>query len=283
VNVERFAPSPTGLLHLGHAFSAVMAFDAASAENGRFLLRIEDIDQQRCKPSFEAAIFEDLAWLGLHWATPVMRQSNRFSEYKIALARLANMGVTYACSCSRRDIAEALSAPQEGEDQHFGPDGIVYPGTCRAHSGKPVSGQNAVRLDMRKAVALLGDFSQLGYQEIGEAAGWYQLEAVFLIESCGDVVLARRDIGTSYHLAVVVDDAAQGVTHVTRGVDMAAATPIHLVLQALLGLPKPVYRHHRLIRDEMGKRLAKRHDALALSQLRAQGWTPADVRAAIKA
>nr|WP_323778785.1 tRNA glutamyl-Q(34) synthetase GluQRS [Amylibacter sp.] len=281
MNIERFAPSPTGLLHLGHAFSALTAFDAAITRGGQFLLRIEDIDTARCKPAFEQAIFDDLHWLGLNWPTPVMRQSTRMQSYDAALARLTDMGLCYPCACTRRDITEALSAPQEGAAQQFGPDGVIYPRTCCTRSMADRTTVDAVRLDMRKAVALCGDLSKRGYREIGEAPRWTPLEAAYLIERCGDIVLARRDIGTSYHLAVVVDDAAQQITHVTRGADMAPATPIHVLLQTLLDLPTPTYRHHRLIRDDTGKRLAKRHDALALQTLREQGWTPTDVRAAL--
>lgn len=280
--VERFAPSPTGYLHLGHGFSAIAAYESAVAQNGRFLLRMEDIDTARSKPDFETAIYEDLRWLGLDWETPVLRQSERLVHYNKALAQLVDMGVCYPCSCSRRDIAEALSAPQEGAAQQFGPDGVIYPRSCSTRSMAQRTDADAVRLDMHKAVALISDLDRTGYTETGENAGWHPLSASYLVEHCGDVVLARRDIGTSYHLAVVVDDAAQSVTHVTRGADMAPATPIHVVLQHLLNLPTPVYCHHRLIRDDAGKRLAKRHDALALRTLRNAGWTPQDVRAAVK-
>lgn len=278
--IERFAPSPTGLLHLGHAFSAITAFDAATASGGQFLLRIEDIDAPRCKPEFEQAIYDDLHWLGLDWPAPVMRQSTRIECYDATLARLIEMGLCYPCACTRRDITEALAAPQEGAAQQFGPDGVIYPRTCSARFMADRTAGDAVRLNMRKAVALCGDLAKRGYQETGEAPGWTPLQADYLVNRCGDIVLARRDIGTSYHLAVVVDDAAQQITHVSRGADMAPATPIHVLLQTLLDLPTPTYRHHRLIRDDTGKRLAKRHDALALQTLREQGWTPKDVRAA---
>lgn len=281
MSIERFAPSPTGLLHLGHAFSALTAFDAATDSGGRFLLRIEDIDTARCKPAFEQAIYEDLHWLGLNWPKPVMRQSARMGAYDTALKRLTDMGLCYPCACTRRDITDALSAPQEGAAQQFGPDGVVYPRSCCARSMADRTAGDAVRLDMRKAVALCGGLAKRGYQEIGEISGWTPLQATYLVDRCGDIVLARRDIGISYNLAVVVDDAAQQITHVTRGADMAPATPIHVLLQTLLDLPTPTYRHHRLIRDDTGKRLAKRHDALALQTLREQGWTPTDVRAAL--
>jgi glutamyl-Q tRNA(Asp) synthetase len=261
--VTRFAPSPTGPLHLGHAYAALVA----AARGERFLLRIEDIDQPRCRPEWEAQIYEDLHWLGLTWADPVMRQSTRLPAYQTALDRLAAMGLTYACTCSRGDIRAALSAPQEGV---IGPDGPIYPGTCRGRQG-----EGAVRLDMAAAMARLGG---LGFMETGLRAGVHEFDTCFMISQVGDVVLARKDIGTSYHLSVVLDDAAQGITEVTRGEDLFDVTTIHVVLQRLLGLPTPTYHHHRLIRDEHGKRLAKRDDARALSKYRADGATPTDIR-----
>jgi glutamyl-Q tRNA(Asp) synthetase len=277
VIIERFAPSPTGLLHLGHAFSALSAFEAAKSGDGRFLLRVEDIDQPRCKAAFVDAIFEDLSWLGIDWETPVLFQSIRLHAYQDAVSTLTEMGLTYRCRCSRKDISAALSAPQEGDLPTIGPDGVIYPGTCRER----VDGSDAdsVRLDMRKAVALIDWNDPPEFVEIGEDTK--KLDANFLTQHCGDIVLARKDIGTSYHVAVVVDDAFQDVNHVTRGVDMAPATAIHVLLQRLLGFSTPIYRHHRLIRDADGKRLAKRHDALALRELRHQGWAPNDVRAAV--
>ena len=264
--VTRFAPSPTGPLHLGHAYAALVA----AARGERFLLRIEDIDQPRCKPAFEAMIYKDLQWLGLTWASPVMRQSTRLLAYQAALAQLSALGLTYACTCTRGDIRAALSAPQEGV---IGPDGPIYPGTCRGRQG-----DGAVRLDMAAAMARLGT---AGFEDTGTRAGMHEYDAAFMAARVGDVVLARKDIGTSYHLAVVVDDAAQGITEVTRGEDLFEATTIHVVLQRLLGLPTPIYHHHHLIRDTMGKRLAKRDDARALSKYRADGATPADIRAMI--
>lgn len=264
--VTRFAPSPTGPLHLGHAFAALVA-----AERGdRFLLRIEDIDTPRCKPEFETAIYEDLRWLGLRWETPVMRQSGRLAAYDAALAHLCSMGLTYHCTCTRGDIKAALSAPQEGAPV-IGPDGPVYPGTCRT-KGHP---SGALRLNMAAAMARL---SEIGFGETGTHSGSPRYSAAQMVETIGDIVLARRDIGTSYHLAVVVDDAAQGITEVTRGEDLFEATAIHVVLQRLLGLPTPAYHHHRLIRDDQGKRLAKRDDARALARYRADGATPQDIR-----
>ncbi|WGI20434.1 tRNA glutamyl-Q(34) synthetase GluQRS [Amylibacter sp. IMCC11727] len=278
MTIERFAPSPTGLLHLGHAFSALTAFEAAQEAKGRFLLRIEDIDGPRCKPEYVDAIYDDLRWLGIRWDTPVLHQLDRLERYQEAVDQLTQMGLTYPCSCTRKDIAVALSAPQEGDDAAMGPDGVIYPGTCRHRIS---GGENdAIRLDMRKAVKFLGT-SDVKYREIGEDAGPKSFDTAFLVKHCGDIVLARKDIGTSYHIAVVVDDAFQEVTHVTRGLDMAPATPIHVLLQRLFGYATPTYRHHRLIRDDTGKRLAKRHDALAISALRQAGWSVADVKAAV--
>ena len=272
---ERFAPSPTGLLHLGHGFSALTAFEAARAARGEFLLRIEDIDQPRCRLEYEQAIYNDLKWLGISWNEPAMRQSDRMHAYRAALAQLTELGLTYSCRCTRKDIAAALSAPQEGGDPVTGPDGTVYPGTCRQRKLEQSLQPDATRLNMRKAVEYLDGVEKLGYEEVGH--GWCFLDREMLLHRCGDVVLARKDIGTSYHLAVVVDDAAQGITHVTRGVDMVDTTQIHRLLQALLGLPTPIYRHHRLIRDENGKRLAKRHDAMALRTYRDAGRTQREI------
>lgn len=273
--ITRFAPSPTGPLHLGHAYSALLAHDMARAAAGTFLLRIEDIDQSRARPNWEAQIYDDLAWLGLCWDVPVMRQSERMPAYRDALARLDRLGVLYACTCRRRDIDAAARAPQEGGDPVFGPDGIVYPGTCR-NAGHPHNG-HALRLNMRKAVALIG--TGVGFVETGPAhEGKIALSEDHLIAGIGDVVLVRRDMGTSYHLSVVVDDAAQRITHVVRGEDLFDATAIHVVLQRLLNLQSPVYHHHHLIRDAAGKRLAKRDDARAIAKYRNDGATPGDIR-----
>ncbi|MCP5088483.1 MAG: tRNA glutamyl-Q(34) synthetase GluQRS [Rhodobacteraceae bacterium] len=282
MTTERFAPSPTGFLHLGHGFSALMAAGAAKAASGRFLLRMEDIDTTRCRAEFEQAIYDDLHWLGLEWEQPVLRQSERGAIYQTALQTLVDLGLCYPCSCTRKDIATALSAPQEGAEQVFGPDGVIYPGTCRHRPMKDRTATDAVRLDIAAAIDHLGGqvaVSNLTYQEIGGARPeTITLDAGQLIQGCGDIVLARKDIGTSYHLAVVVDDAEQEITHVTRGKDVAPATPVHRLLQALLYLSTPTYRHHRLIRDETGKRLAKRHDAMALRAYRKAGKTAADIR-----
>lgn len=278
--ITRFAPSPTGYLHLGHAFSALTAWDLAQAAGGTFLLRIEDIDFERCREEYERAIFEDLAWLGLSWPKDVLRQSTRRAAYDRALARLFEMGVIYPCNCTRRDIRAALNAPQQGDAVH-GPDGPVYPGTCRARLGLEILCGDAARLDMRRALDLL-EGRELWFEETGpRCPGRHRLKRQELVEEVGDVVLARKDISTAYHLAVVVDDAAQGVSHVVRGADLLPATRIHVVLQALLDLPTPVYHHHRLIYDEKGKRLAKRDDARAIRTYREAGAEPADIRAMV--
>ncbi len=260
--VTRFAPSPTGPLHLGHAFAAL----TAAARGDRFLLRLEDIDRARCTPAAETAICDDLVWLGLQWETPVMRQSDRLPAYRTALEHLHRLGLTYACICTRSDIRAALAAPQDGVPA---PDGPAYPGTCRGRQGA-----GAVRLDLAAAMDRLGE---VGFHETGLRAGPHRF-GPGVAAGIGDIVLARREIGTSYHLAVVVDDAAQGITEVTRGEDLFDATIIHVVLQRLLNLPTPAYHHHRLIRDDAGRRLAKRDDARALAAFRADGATPADIR-----
>lgn len=276
--VTRFAPSPTGPLHLGHAYAAIVAHDMARAAGGRFLLRIEDIDRSRCRPEWEAQIYDDLEWLGLTWERPVMRQSDRLPAYQAALDALWAQGLLYPCSCTRRDIEAALSAPQEGAAPVHGPDGVVYPGTCRAHPSGARPADAVLRLNMAAALAQL-DAESLTFSETGPAqTGAIVTLAWQYAETIGDIVLSRRDMGTSYHLSVVLDDAAQSVTHVTRGADLFEATAIHVLLQRLLGLPVPVYHHHRLIRDDQGKRLAKRDDARALAKYRAEGATPADIR-----
>jgi glutamyl-Q tRNA(Asp) synthetase len=269
--VSRFAPSPTGLLHLGHAHSALRAFAAAQAAGGRFLLRIEDIDASRCRPEFEVAIFEDLAWLGLSWEQPVMRQSQRMAPYAAALARLEAMEVVYPCFCSRKEIqaeiARSASAPH-------GPEGALYPGTCRRLSEaerdrRRAEGQPfALRLDVGRAVRLTGPLAWRDRRRGVAAAP----------ELLGDVVLARKDAPASYHLAVTVDDAAQGVTLVVRGEDLFHATHVHRLLQALLELPTPDYDHHPLLRNEAGERLSKRDGALSLRALREAGRTLGEVR-----
>ncbi|MGE4350869.1 MAG: tRNA glutamyl-Q(34) synthetase GluQRS [Bdellovibrionales bacterium] len=273
--VTRFAPSPTGLLHLGHAASALFAFDRARQQNGTFLLRIEDIDPVRCKEPFIQAIEEDLQWLGLDWPTPVRCQSRHLSDYQKALQKLRSMGVLYPCYCTRKEVqAEAAAA---GHAPHIAPDGgegLLYPGTCRRLTEKQrreleSSRQPVWRLDMQKALSMTGELSWTD-----ERTGLVKAKP----ERFGDVVLARKDVPTSYHLSVVVDDALQGVTCVTRGEDLFQVTDIHCLLQALLDLPTPTYHHHTLLVDSSGRRLAKRDHSLTLRALREQGATPDEVR-----
>ena len=262
--VTRFAPSPTGPLHLGHAYSAILAHDMARAAGGKFLLRIEDIDRVRCKPEFEAAIYDDLAWLGLSWETPVLRQSDHFLRYDAALDLLGMQGLTYPCQCSRADIRAALSAPQEGVAEE------PYPGTCRHRTMDQRQPTDAVRLRLNGETVR---FRETGPDHAGE---------ITVRLGSGDPVVGRRDIDTvAYVLACVVDDAAQGVTHIVRGMDLSDFTGVQVHLQGLLGLATPVYHHHHLIRDETGKRLAKRDNARALAKYRAVGATPADIRAMV--
>jgi glutamyl-Q tRNA(Asp) synthetase len=256
--VTRFAPSPTGRLHLGHAVSAIRSHDFARSRGGRFLLRIEDIDGTRSRVEFVEGILEDLAWLGLRWDSVVF-QSERLAIYDAALKGLKARGLVYPCFCTRAEIAASASAPQ-------GEVGPAYPGTCRGLSAAEVASRRHLahcwRLDMAKALAITGPLE------------WH--DAIVGTVSAdplaqGDVVLARKDAPASYHLAVTVDDAAQGVTDVVRGVDLFAATDVHRVLQALLGLPVPAYHHHALVVDAAGRRLAKRDGALSLAEMRAAG------------
>lgn len=298
--VTRFAPSPTGPLHLGHAYSAILAHDMARAEGGTFLLRIEDIDRQRSKPQWEAQLLDDLNWLGVWWDAEPLSQSTRLPVYRAALGTLWRRGLIYPCTCSRRDVELALSAPQEGVPAPVGPDGLVYPGTCRDRmqwermfpDSHPLPQDTTLRLDFAMAEPTVfehridspdgGWHSHAWYRESGIGpqgpGGLIEFSPQDFARDVGDFVVARRDMGTSYHLSVVVDDAAQGVTHVVRGADLSEATAIHVVLQRLLGLPTPIYHHHRLIRDDQGKRLAKREDARAIAKYRAEGATPADIR-----
>lgn len=271
----RFAPSPTGPLHLGHAYSACLAFDMATRAEGQFLLRIEDIDQSRARPEWEAQIYDDLHWLGLHWPSPVMRQSQRLPRYQAALSQLSDMGLTYPCRCNRADIEAAAGAPQEGVPQ-FGPDGRIYPGTCRGRAMQEAGPTDVIRLDIAAALLRLPQLSFVETSE--ELGGEILLDPTQLVSTVGDIILVRRNMGSSYHLSVVVDDADQEITHVVRGADLFQSTQIHVVLQALLGLPTPQYHHHPLIRDESGKRLAKRDDARAIVKYRAEGASPQDIR-----
>jgi len=274
----RFAPSPTGPLHLGHAYSAILAHDRAKAMGGQFLLRIEDTDIQRCRPEWEALIYADLRWLGLSWPEPVLHVTAREDIYASALNRLEELGLIYPCSCTRRDVMNALSAPQEGAP--MGPDGVIYPGTCRSRTMASFRPGEAVRLNMQKSVEYLGDVTRFSWVETGpDAPGTHRLSAHQLIHHVGDIVLARKDIGTAaYHLSVVLDDAHQGVTEAVRGADLREATQIHRLLQALLDLPDIAYHHHALIRDAEGIRLAKRADAKAISKFREEGLSPEDIK-----
>ncbi|MEY8827583.1 tRNA glutamyl-Q(34) synthetase GluQRS [Sedimentitalea sp. XS_ASV28] len=282
----RFAPSPTGPLHLGHAYSALLAHDMAMSRNGRFLLRIEDIDQSRARPEWYSAIEDDLHWLGITWSGKVLRQSDRTATYSAALQTLWSRGLLYPCTCSRRDIEAAASAPQEGAPHH-GPDGLIYPGTCRPNTpggALRCPEDTPLRLDVRRALAAIED-EPLSFRETGSGpdgeTGLITISGASLRDDVGDVVLRRRNMGTSYHLSVVLDDAAQGISHVVRGRDLFEATRIHVLLQRLLNLPTPTYHHHRLIRDETGKRLAKRDDARAIARYRAEGATPQDIRSMV--
>jgi len=264
--VTRFAPSPTGLLHLGHAYSALFAFQAARQHGGQLILRIEDIDFSRCRREFEDALFEDLAWLGIEWETPVRRQSEHLTEYAVAAESVRNRGLLYPCFCTRKDIQREIEAA--GGAPH-GPEGPLYPGLCRNLSvdeqqSRIAAGESfAMRLNLERAIAEID--CTLEWLDLSRGVQKAQPEIL------GDVVLVRKDIGCSYHLAVVLDDALQGITCITRGEDLFEATHVQRLLQALLGLPTPEYRHHQLICDASGRRLAKRDEAETLRSLRARG------------
>ncbi len=271
--VTRFAPSPTGSLHKGHAYSALLAQGFARERGGRFLLRIEDIDPTRCTAENTLGIFEDLAWLGLEWETPVRHQSEHRDDYASAARSLADRGLLYPCFCTRRDILREIE--RSGQAPH-GSEGPLYPGLCRDLSdderatrlaaGEP----HALRLDLAKALALTGP--NLVWCDACEGPQTARPERL------GDAVLVRKDIGTSYHLAVVHDDALQGITDIVRGVDLFEATHLHRLLQALFGYPVPTYHHHPLLTDPDGQRLAKRDRAIALRSLRESGVTAADLK-----
>jgi glutamyl-Q tRNA(Asp) synthetase len=262
--IFRFAPSPNGRLHLGHAYSALLNEDMANAAAGRLLVRIEDIDTERCTPAKSAACLDDLHWLGLSFEEPVLYQSRNGAAYREAIARLAALGLLYVCTCARSDHLASGSTPRDPDGQPH------YPGTCRnkAHS---FSRESALRIDMARATALARTRGELSCMEKGEVR---KLDPTVW----GDVIVARKHIGTSYHLAVTVDDAAQGVTDVVRGEDLLQATSIHRLLQLLLELPNPRYHHHPLLRHETGRKLAKSKGDESLADLRAQGVTPADIR-----
>jgi len=269
----RFAPSPTGLLHLGHAYSAMDAYEAAG-ENGRFLLRLEDIDLGRCRPEFADAIFEDLTWLGLEWEQPVRRQSEHFDNYRSALLNLTEMDLLYPCFCTRADIQREIDAA--GRAPH-GPDGPLYPGTCRQiaaseSSARMKSEPFALRLRMAEAVKGAGPMK---WHDVVRG----NIDATPNI--FGDVVLARKDVPTSYHLACTWDDALQRVTLVTRGEDLLPSTHVHRLLQALLNLPTPNYRHHKLITAPDGKKFSKRDQSVTIKSLRAGGWSAEQILAKI--
>jgi glutamyl-Q tRNA(Asp) synthetase len=280
--VFRFAPSPNGYLHLGHAYSALLNFDSAQRAGGRFLLRIEDIDPTRCKPEFETAIYQDLDWLGIAWEEPVRRQSRHLADYRDAVDNLAAQGLVYPSFESRAEIARLVEQHEANGRWPRDPDGApLYPGAAKLladdqrtgllQSGAPF----ALRLDMAAAHAMAGD---LAWIERGEGPGGETGAVAARPEAWGDVILARRETPTSYHLSVVIDDALQGVTEVVRGQDLFWSTSVHRLLQALLGLPEPAYRHHRLVLDAAGQKLSKSAAATGLRELRAGGATAADVR-----
>ena len=285
--VFRFAPSPNGHLHLGHAYSALLNFESARRTGGRFLLRIEDIDATRCRPEFEAAIYEDLAWLGLSWETPVRRQSEHLADYRQAVETLAGLGLVYPSFESRAEIARLVAEREAQAPWPRDPDGApLYPGVAKRlspgertrllESGMPY----AQRLDMAAACAKVCSKSAgaLTWIERGEGPDRETGVVAAAAEAWGDVVLSRKETPTSYHLSVVIDDALQGVTDVVRGQDLFWSTSVHRLLQALLGLPQPAYRHHRLILDAAGRKLSKSTEATALRELRSQGATSADIR-----
>jgi glutamyl-Q tRNA(Asp) synthetase len=280
--VFRFAPSPNGRLHLGHAFSALLNFDLAKEAGGRFLLRIEDIDTTRCRPEFETAIYEDMAWLGIAWEEPVRRQSDHLAAYREALDKLSAQGLVYPSFESRAEIARLVAEREADGRWPRDPDGAPhYPGSARLLS----AGERAellesdtpyaLRLDMAAACALAGD---LGWIELGEGPDGETGTVAARPQAWGDVILARKETPTSYHLSVVVDDALQGVTEVVRGQDLFWSTSVHRLLQRLLGLPQPVYQHHRLLLDDSGRKLSKSTAATGLRELRAGGATPGDIR-----
>jgi glutamyl-Q tRNA(Asp) synthetase len=283
--VFRFAPSPNGLLHLGHAYSALLNFDRARATGGRMLLRIEDIDATRCRPEFETAIDEDLAWLGIAWETPVRRQSEHLADYRAALEKLAALGLVYPAFESRAEIARLVAAREADGPWPRDPDGApLYPGDAKAlaagersrliDTGAPY----ALRLDMAAACRHVAG---LTWNELGEGPDGERGTVAARPEAWGDVILGRKETPTSYHLSVVVDDALQGVSEIVRGQDLFHATSVHRLLQTLLGLPEPAYRHHPLIRDADGRKLSKSDRSTGLRELRAAGHSPAGIRRSV--
>jgi glutamyl-Q tRNA(Asp) synthetase len=280
--VFRFAPSPNGFLHLGHAYSALLNFDLAHRAGGRFLLRIEDIDTTRCRPEFEAAIHEDLGWLGVSWETPVRRQSEHFAGYREAVEKLAARGLIYPSFESRAEIARLVAERETAGPWPRDPDGApLYPGAAKLLSAQgrarliEQGAPYALRLDMAAACARA---KSLTWTELGEGPGGERGAVAARLEAWGDVILARKETPTSYHLSVVIDDALQGVTEVVRGQDLFWSTSVHRLLQDLLGIPQPAYRHHRLVLDSDGQKLSKSTGSTSLRSLRAQGATPADIR-----
>ena len=273
--VTRFAPSPTGYLHLGHAYAAIFAETQARQADGRFILRIEDIDEIRCKAEFEEAIFEDLQWLGLHWENPVRRQSEHLARYAEAIEKLKKLGLVYPCFCTRREIKAEIE--RAGGAPH-GLEGPIYPGTCQHLSDKERNDRvndgevHALRLNMARAI------------EITEVLSWQDRKLgkqPVKLDKFGDIILARKEIPTSYHLSVTIDDALQGITLITRGEDLADATGIHRLLQSVLGYDVPAYLHHPILTDSEGKRFAKRDQSVTIRSLRASGKTPDDIRSMI--
>jgi glutamyl-Q tRNA(Asp) synthetase len=280
--VFRFAPSPNGYLHLGHAYSALLNFDLARQAGGKFLLRIEDIDATRCRPEFEAAIYEDLGWLGISWETPVRRQSEHYSEYREAVEKLSGRGLIYPAFESRAEIARLVAERETGAAWPRDPDGApLYPGMTKslsAEARRQLIEQGvpyALRLDLAAASA---QAAGLGWVEQGEGPDGETGMVIARPEAWGDVILARKETPTSYHLSVVIDDALQGVTDVVRGQDLFWSTSVHRLLQSLLGAHQPAYRHHRLVRDSAGQKLSKSTKSTALRELRRQGAAPADIR-----
>jgi glutamyl-Q tRNA(Asp) synthetase len=282
--VFRFAPSPNGFLHLGHAFSALLNWDLARELGGQVLLRIEDIDPSRCRTEFEDAIYDDLAWLGLHWDRPVRRQSGHFAEYRRALEQLERDGLVYPAFESRVEIARMVAAREQTDGKRWpnDPDGVpLYPGLAESIAREERDRRRArepfaLRLDMRRAIARTG--KPLVWLETGSGD---PREVTAEPERWGDVILGRKETPASYHLAVVLDDAVQGVTHVVRGLDLYQSTAVHRLLQDLFGLPAPIYHHHRLVLDNDGRKLAKRAPSTTLRDLRAGGWTPRQIREAV--
>ncbi len=279
-SVLRFAPSPNGALHLGHALSALVTYEMSQKLGGRFLLRIEDIDLERCRPELESQMLDDLAWLGITWEEPVRRQSEHFETYTRSLVKLEEMDLLYPCFASRKDIAAHAVAGQTD------PDGApLYPGlhkgltTAEANTRKNAGEPFALRLDMDRAINTASSMfpGPLTFRELNPNSGDVQTISAEP-ERWGDAMIARKDVPTSYHLAVVTDDALQGITHVTRGQDLFAASGIHRLLQVLLGLPEPLYHHHDLLRDETGRKLSKSHKDKSLASLRAAGASRADIR-----